>query len=150
VRIETDRVERFAVPPAALWAAMSSTAEYRTWWPWLRHLEAEGLVAGDTWSAVVQPPLPYRLAFTIALEVVEAPVAVHAVVGGDLEGWARLELSPQDGGGCRLHLESALAPTAAFVQTVARFAPPVARFGHRWVLDTGLAGFRRHALRSEG
>jgi uncharacterized protein YndB with AHSA1/START domain len=145
VLIRTDRVERFDVPPEQLWAAIGQTGDYRTWWPWLRRFEAQGLIDGDVWSAVVQPPLPYRLAFTIDLASVDAPHRVSAEIEGDIEGWARLELQPT-GSGTALHLESELAPTATFVQTVARFAPPVARFGHRWVLDTGLAGFRRHAL----
>jgi hypothetical protein len=91
--------------------------------------------------------LPYRLEFTIGLVEVEAPERVAAEIAGDIEGWARLGVAATDDG-CRLSLASELTPTATFLEAVARFAPPVARFGHRWVLDTGLAGFRRHALPS--
>jgi hypothetical protein len=149
VLIRTDRQEQFDVTTGELWVAMGRTDDFRSWWPWLRRFDAIGLAAGDRWTAVIQPPLPYRLELTIDLTEVEATAHIAAEVGGDIEGWARIDLEP-NGDGCALHLASELAPTATFVQTVARLAPPLARFGHRWVLDTGLAGFRRHALRSQG
>ena len=144
--IRTDRREQFDVTPGELWVAMGRTGDFRAWWPWLRRFDAEGLVEGDQWSAVVQPPLPYRLEFTVDLTEVETTVRVAAEVAGDIEGWAHLHLAPNRRG-CELHLLSELAPTTTFVEAVAKFVPPVARFGHRWVMDTGLAGFRRHALR---
>ncbi len=124
---------------------MAEVGSYRTWWPWLRHFDGVGLDAGTTWSAVVQPPLPYRLRFELHLDEVDAPRLVTAHVTGDIEGTARLEISAADDGS-ELHLISELAPTSPALRTVARVAAPVARFGHECVLDTGLRQFRARAF----
>jgi hypothetical protein len=145
VRIRSDRRHSFSVSPHELWDAMSELGAYRTWWPWLRHFDAAALAPGATWSAIVQPPLPYRLRFDLHLGEVEAPRVVTAEVTGDIAGSARLEISPSDEG-CELHLLSELRPTNAVLRAVAQVAAPVARFGHDWVLDTGLRQFRDRAF----
>jgi hypothetical protein len=145
VRIRSDRRHSFAVSPHELWDAMSELGAYRSWWPWLRHFDAATLAPGATWSAIVQPPLPYRLRFDLRLGEVEAPRVVTADVTGDIAGSARLEITPSDEG-CELHLLSELRPTNAVLRAVAQVAAPVARFGHDWVLDTGLRQFRDRAF----
>ncbi len=124
---------------------MARVDAYRSWWPWLRHFDAPALSPGATWSAVVQPPLPYRLRFELHLGEVEEPRVVTADVTGDIEGSARLEISPS-ASGSELHLLSELRPTNALLRAVAQMAAPMARFGHDWVLDTGLRQFRSRAL----
>lgn len=124
---------------------MARVEAYRSWWPWLRHFDGGGLVVGATWSAAVQPPLPYRLSFEVHLDEVEPPRVVEARVTGDIVGTARLEITPA-AGGSELHLRSELAPTSPVLRTVARVAAPMARFGHEWVLGTGLRQFRDRAL----
>lgn len=143
--IRSDRRHSFSVPPDELWDAMLRVDAYREWWPWLRSFDAAALAPGEVWSAVVQPPLPYRLRFEIRLEEVEAPRVASAEVSGDIEGTARLEIEPT-GHGSELHLVSALAPTNAVLRAVAQLAQPMVRFGHDWVLDSGLRQFRDRAL----
>ena len=63
VRVRSDRRYQFALPPERLWERMSAVDEYRTWWPWLHGLEAEGFTTGACWTCVIQPPLPYALTF---------------------------------------------------------------------------------------
>jgi uncharacterized protein YndB with AHSA1/START domain len=145
MRIRSDRRHTFAMPPEHLWAAIARVEDYRRWWPWLRHLDATGLEPGATWTATVQPPLPYRLTFELHLVAVQAPVLVAADVTGDIEGEARLELSPA-AVGSELHLTSTLVPTNRVLRAVAQVAEPMARFGHQWVLDTGLRQFRAGVL----
>ena len=145
MRIRSERQAAFAVPPEELWAAMARVDAYRSWWPWLRALDAAGLHTGDVWAAVVQPPLPYRLRFRIHLGEVAAPHRATAEVTGDIEGRARLEISPT-ATGSELHLESELAPTHAVLRAVGMVAAPVARFGHDWVIETGLRQFRARAV----
>lgn len=145
MRIRSDRRHAFAVPPHELWDAIAELGAYRTWWPWLRHFDAGGLAPGVTWSAVVQPPLPYRLRFELHLGDVEPPRVVTADVTGDITGSARLEITPSDEG-CELHLLSELRPTNPMLRAVAQVAAPMARFGHDWVLDTGLRQFRARAF----
>jgi hypothetical protein len=145
--VRSDRRYRFDVDSDTLWSAIESTDDYRRWWPWLRHLDAKGLIEGDTWECVVQPPLPYRLRFTISLdEVVPGRLAV-ATIGGEIEGDARLEIDPTaDGDGCDARLVSHLSPVNGMLRRIARMARPIAQFGHDWVLDTGARQFRARVL----
>ena len=145
VEIRSDQCHQFSVTPAEVWTALARVDAYRSWWPWLRHFEADVLEAGTTWSALVQPPVPYRLRFDLHLLEVEPPYLVTATVTGDLIGSARLEISPTPTGS-ELRLVSHLAPANSVLRAVARLAPPVAHFGHQWVLDTGLRQFRQGAL----
>jgi uncharacterized protein YndB with AHSA1/START domain len=123
-----------------VWHQISAVDNYRSWWPWLRRFEADGLVAGTEWRCEVQPPLPYIVRFQVAIEKVDAPALVHAQVLGDVVGDATLELEEMDDG-CRAVLHSALAPGNAALRLVSRFAAPLARFGHDWVLDSGARQF---------
>ena len=145
MRICSDRRHSFSVSPDDLWEAMVRVDAYRGWWPWLRSFDAVALAPGEVWTAVVQPPLPYRLRFDIRLAEVEAPRLASAEVSGDIEGTARLEIEPTSNGS-ELHFVSELAPTNAMFRTIAHLAQPLVRFGHEWVLDTGLRQFRDRAL----
>jgi uncharacterized protein YndB with AHSA1/START domain len=145
VEIRSDRDHDFAVAPDVLWDAMTRVDAYRQWWPWLRSLDAAALAAGERWEAVVQPPLPYRLRFSIHLDEVSPVQHVVARVSGDISGSARLHLT-ETPSGSRLRLVSSLEPTHRVLQAVASVAAPVARYGHEWVLDTGLQQFRDRAL----
>ncbi len=145
MKIHSDRRHPFDVPPEELWAAMQQVDTYQSWWPWLRELDALSLTPGAVWSAVVQPPLPYRLRFDIHIHEVVAAARVSAEVTGDIEGSAWLEITATPMGS-ELHLVSELAPTNPLLRTVARVAGPVVRFGHEWVLDTGVRQFEDRAL----
>ncbi|HVT42109.1 MAG TPA: hypothetical protein VHD39_03930 [Acidimicrobiales bacterium] len=48
--------------------------------------------------------------------------------------------------GCTATLRSSLAPGNAVLQQVSRFAAPLARFGHDWVLDSGARQFIARAV----
>lgn len=124
---------------------MTTVDRYRRWWPWLRQFDGSSFAAGDTWSCVVQPPLPYVLRFTIHLEEVEAPRFVTAEIDGDIVGRAGIDVVPIDGGS-ELRLVSVLAPRNPALRLVGRVARPLAQFGHDWVLDTGLRQFERRGL----
>jgi hypothetical protein len=143
--VRSDRRYRFGVPPEALWPVLTAVEQYRTWWPWLRRFDGGPFAAGERWSCLVQPPLPYSLRFSIALhEVVPCRLAT-AAIEGDITGEARLELSATDDG-CEARLVSHLAPANQLLRAIATVARPVAQLGHDWVLDTGLRQFRSHAL----
>jgi uncharacterized protein YndB with AHSA1/START domain len=123
-----------------VWEQISTVANYRDWWPWLRRFDARALATGQEWRCEVQPPLPYLVRFEVAIDKVDAPTLVHALVLGDVVGEATLELEEAEGG-CRATLQSALAPGNSALRLVSRFAAPVARFGHDWVLDSGARQF---------
>jgi hypothetical protein len=145
VRVRSDRRYRFDVSPEGLWERISDVDEFCRWWPWLRGFEADELCAGEAWDCTVQPPLPYLLRFTIALEEVVPPRLVTACVTGDIVGDARLEVGAQDAG-CVVRLQSDLAPGNRYLRAVASVARPLVRYGHDWVLDTGARQFSRRAL----
>ncbi len=145
MEVTSDRRYHFAAPPQAVWEGLSATSSFRDWWPWLRELDAAGLVEGDTWRCVVRPPLPYVLRFTIRIDELVLHREVSATVEGDIAGPARLDLSPL-GDGTELRLRSAMSATSRAFSVVARLATPLVRRGHDWVLDTGAAQFADRAL----
>ena len=145
MRLRSDQRHRFDAAPDELWAAIVRVDRFQSWWPWLRRFEASGVARGDVWTAMVRPPLPYHVSFDLLLTEVTPPRAVAVDVTGDIEGSARLEVQP-NGHGSELHFTSELTPTSSLLRAVARVAPPVARYGHEWVLTTGLDQFRNRAL----
>jgi uncharacterized protein YndB with AHSA1/START domain len=145
VDIRSDRTYRFDHPPDAVWAAIGRVDAFQSWWPWLRRFEAEALVAGDRWDCTIRPPVPYALHVTVALDEVEAPRRIRATVSGDIHGTAAVTLEETPGGSA-LRLVSELAPHGQTLRHVTRWAPWLSRFGHDWVLDTGLRQFRSRAL----
>ncbi|MDP9020979.1 MAG: SRPBCC family protein [Actinomycetota bacterium] len=145
MRLTTTRELHFDADRDAVWAAMSRVADFPRWWPWLRRFDGTDLATGSVWSCVIQPPLPYALRVTVTLDEVMAPRLVVATVAGDVSGTARLVLH-DDGDGCRGVLSSTLTPDHGIPRLVARVAPAVARFGHDWVLETGVRQFADRAL----
>ena len=144
--IRSDRRFRFDHLPAEVWEAMSRTSDYPRWWPWLRHLDAVGLVAGDVWSCHIQPPLPYVLRFTITLEEVVPGRLARASVAGDIVGTASFTLAPRGDGGSEGRLVSDLAPSSAVLRAFALVARPLVVWGHDWVLDEGIRQFKERGL----
>jgi len=140
VEVSSDRRFELSAEPAEVWTSISRVDQYRRWWPWLLRFEARGLVTGDAWRCVVQPPLPYAVRFTVELDEVVAPGHVTARIVGDVCGTARLDLV-STAGGCEARLRSTLTPTTRLLALAAVIAPPVVRFGHDWVLDAGLRQF---------
>jgi uncharacterized protein YndB with AHSA1/START domain len=159
--IRTDR--RFPMPASreAVWAALARPDRFAETWPWLRSFDGRALRRGETWRCEVQPPVPYRVRFSVHLHEVADGDRIEAEVDGDVTGWARLELvdggdggEAADGtdravgtdGGTDLWLRSELAPGNGILRGVLRVMPPLARFGHDWILDTGARQFRERHL----
>ena len=65
---------------------------------------------------------------------------VGADVDGDLAGHARLELRPAAAGTVAT-FSSELAARRRAVRVVAGLVPPIARWGHTWVLDAAARQF---------
>lgn len=133
------------LPRGEVWGLISEVSHYRRWWPWLRSFDAAALAAGEEWHCVVQPPVPYLVRFGVVIEQVEAPGLVRATVSGDVVGTAALALDDGEDG-CTATLWSSLAPGNRALRLVSRFAAPIARFGHDWVLDSGARQFIERAV----
>ena len=97
--------------------------------------------SGVCWRCQVRPPLPYSLDFNVTLLDVVPQEFVRARIDGDIDGWAELSAADREVG-CDLRLRSALSPRNRVLRLVALGARPVARFGHDWVLDSGIRQFR--------
>jgi Polyketide cyclase / dehydrase and lipid transport len=128
------------LPRADAWSLISDVSRYRSWWPWLRGFDGAALAKGEEWRCQVQPPVPYLVRFGVVIEDVEEAARVEARVTGDVVGRATLTLE-DDPAGCMAELHSTLAPGNTALRVVSRFAAPVARFGHDWVLDSGARQF---------
>jgi uncharacterized protein YndB with AHSA1/START domain len=133
------------LPREEVWRLISDLSTYRNWWPWLRAFDAAALAPGEEWRCEVQPPVPYLVRFRVEIEHVETAVQVRAKVVGDVVGHATLTLD-DTGTGCTATLDSSLAPGNTALRLVSRFAGPIARFGHDWVLDSGTHQFITRAV----
>jgi uncharacterized protein YndB with AHSA1/START domain len=145
-----DRSWHFGVSPEELWATLSRTERYRSWWPWLREFDLEGggeaLRTGAVAHVVIQAPLPYQLRCDV--RVVDAVVDELLVteVDGDLTGPARLELRPT-GDGTEARLAWELELRAPLLRSLARVARPAMAWAHDRIVERGLVQFEGHALR---
>lgn len=146
-----DRAWHFGVTPAELWSTLSHTERYREWWPWLRTFTVddggagEVLATGQVARVVIQAPLPYQLRCTVRVDDAVRDERLVTTVEGDLQGPARLELRPIDGGTeARLAWEFALR--APMLRTLAIFGRPAMAWAHDRIVERGLSQFEGHAL----
>ena len=145
VLVRSDRTYRFDAGPEKFWATIGDLGSYTSWWPWLRIFDAKDFEVGSRWTCAVQPPVPYRVRFTIDLIQIEVPRLVTVAVSGDVIGSASLEVVP-DGSGSAVRLVSELTPDNRVLRAASVVARPIVRFGHDWVLDTGASQFAARAL----
>ena len=135
----------FAVSPETFWQTVSRTDNFPVWWPWLRDFESDGLHAGSHTECVIRAPLPYALRVTIDVEQAVPPERVETRVTGDLEGPARLEISPT-ASGCAARLVWSLEVREPWLARLARFTRPVLTWAHDRVITSGVREFERVAL----
>jgi uncharacterized protein YndB with AHSA1/START domain len=148
MELVTHKTLHFPHPREQVWSAMGEVGSYPKWWPWLKSFDADALRTGAVWRCSVSPPLPYTVSFAIEfIEVVECE-RVQASVSGDISGTAHLVLSDA-GKGCDVVVRSDLEPRSTFLRVLAATVPPVARFGHDWILATGAKQFESRALTSD-
>lgn len=143
--VVTDRRYEVALPPQQLWTVLMETDQYRTWWPWLRRFDGDGVVVGQRWSCSVQPPFSYPVRFEVLIDDVRAPFGASGSLAGDVVGTARVDIVATSGGS-EARLIAHLAPGNGFLRAASRLAGPVVRFGHDWVLDTAARQFMDRAL----
>lgn len=141
-RITSARSYRFSAGSEEVWSLLGRVGDYTRWWPWLRRLDASGLVAGDVWRCTIRPPLPYVLRVVVHVERVAPRRLVVAGVSGDIAGRCRVELH-EDPEGTEVRVTSELTAERGLVTRVSRALPSLARWGHDWVLDAGARQFAR-------
>jgi hypothetical protein len=147
-----DRGWDFAVSPEQLWGTFEQTDRYREWWPWLKELhitpaagEDVGLFPGATAQVVIQAPLPYQLHCVVHVDEAEPARRLVARVTGDLQGPARLELSPT-ATGTSARMAWTLEVQSSLLRPLATIARPALKWAHDQVVERGLVQFESHAL----
>jgi hypothetical protein len=146
VEVRSDRTFEFTVGPDDLWSAVTRADRYRSWWPWLRRFDGVAFEEGARWRCAVRAPLGYRVRFDVVLSDVVPGRSAGGAGRRANAGRRPLDVRPADGGGSQLRLQSTLASERWPLRAIARLAPPVARFGHDRLLDTGVRQFRARAL----
>ncbi|MEX2100519.1 MAG: SRPBCC family protein [Acidimicrobiia bacterium] len=142
-----DRAWLFAVAPEQLWTTFEQTDRYQGWWPWLKELTTQpgGLRAGNEARVVIQAPLPYQLRCVVRVDEAEPNRLLIATITGDLEGPARLELSPAQSG-TEARLAWALEVRSSLLRPLASVARPALSWAHDRIVERGLVQFEQHAL----
>jgi hypothetical protein len=141
-----DRTFEFAVSPETFWATVSRTECFPEWWSWLRDFDSDGLHGGSKTGCVIQAPLPYALRVAIDVERAVQPELVETRVTGDLEGPARLEITPTPSG-CAARLVWALELREPWLRRFARVGRPVLGWAHDRVISIGVRRFEQVALK---
>jgi hypothetical protein len=136
----------FPVPPAGLWAAIEEVDRFEGWWPWLEEfrLEGDALETGAVLHGVVAPPLPYRMRIQVVLTECVRPRRMEALVHGDLEGVASVEMSPL-GSGSNVEVAWTVEMMQRPMRLANRMAHPLLQWGHDRVVEMTVAGFRRRS-----
>jgi hypothetical protein len=142
--IEYRRAYEFPTTPEDLWDSIEEVDHFEEWWSWLEEFRFEGgsLQAGSVLSGVVAPPLPYRMRIRVELVHCERPSFIDAVVHGDLEGVARLDVCPSEVG-TSAEISWTLEMMQRPMRLADRVAHPVLQWGHDRVVEITVAGFRR-------
>ena len=140
-----DRRFEFAVSPETFWATISRTESYPEWWTWLREFASDGLHDGAHTECVIRAPLPYALRVTVDVERAVPPERVETRVSGDLDGPARLEITPTPMG-CAARLVWSLELREPWLARLARFTRPVLTWAHDRIISSGVRQFERVAL----
>jgi uncharacterized protein YndB with AHSA1/START domain len=147
-----DRAWNFAVTPEQLWTTFEQTDRYQEWWPWLKELTIDTrggtngqLRAGNEARVVIQAPLPYQLRCAVRVDQAEPSRLLVATVTGDLEGPARLELSPT-ASGTEARLAWTLEVRSSLLRPLASIGRPALSWAHDRIVERGLAQFEQHAL----
>jgi hypothetical protein len=145
--IEYDGMFTFPAPVARVWELMGQFDRFPSVWGWLREfsVEGQGLEHGTVLHGIVVPPLPYRMQLEVVLDECVPGRRITAFVHGDLEGTAELTFDGDDGE-ARVHATWTIEMMQRPMRLAARFAYPLLRWGHDWVVDATVDGFRRQMV----
>jgi hypothetical protein len=135
----------FPLAPPELWDVIEQVDQFERWWPWLEDLRVEGpgLAAGSVLSGQVSPPLPYRMRIRVELTRCERPTEIRAIIRGDLEGNARLEIRPGSAGSSLVEVAWTIEMMQRAMRLADRVAHPLLQWGHDRVVEITVARFRQ-------
>lgn len=138
------RDHEFPISPQQLWDVIGEVDQFETWWPWLEEFRLEGgsLRKGAVLHGVIAPPVPYRMRIQVELTDCEPAQRIEALIHGDLEGEASLELTAR-GAGSIVEVAWTVEMMQRPMRLADRMAHPLLQWGHDRVVETTVAGFRK-------
>ena len=111
---------------------------YPEWWPEVRAVASLG---PDTARVLCRSALPYTL--DLVLEAVSRDLpTLEVALGGDLDGWVRWTLTPEDGG-TRMEFEQEVEVSGLLVPASYAARPLLAWNHHRMMADCEAGLHRR-------
>ena len=140
---------QFPVARAEMWHVIQEVDQFENWWSWLEDFRLEGgsLQAGAVLSGVVAPPVPYRMRIEVELTRCEPEHVIEALVHGDLEGEASIEMRDH-GLGSVVDVAWRVEMMQRAMRLADRFGHPFLQWGHDRVVELTVAGFRRRLASS--
>lgn len=132
--------------PRAAYDVLVDLERYPLWWPQIKAVAR----LGDQHALVVcRSVLPFTLHLELRATVRDEPAGVLQVsIAGDLEGWSRFTLS-RTVEGVRVHYEQEVL-TRSPVLDLPRWARPLVRANHAWMMRSARIGLVRAAGRDGG
>jgi carbon monoxide dehydrogenase subunit G len=149
--IDYSAVFPVAAPPQVVWSVLEDIGYLERCSTWLQKLviDSPGLREGSVIQGVVATPLTYRIQVTINLEQCVRPRLIVATVHGDLEGEARLSLTP-DQRRTRAEVRWTVEMLQRPMRVMARVAHPVLRRGHDTVVQAAIRVLASRVLELDG
>lgn len=125
--------------------ALADLPSYPVWWPQVRTVDP---VDERNATVVARSLLPYALRFTLTRETEDRETGVLQVaIGGDLVGWARLQLHAGHRS-CMLLYEQRVTVTRRLLRVTAPLARPVLRWNHELMMRAGERGLAAYVQRA--
>jgi uncharacterized protein YndB with AHSA1/START domain len=134
----------FPISPQRLWDVIGEVDQFEAWWPWLEEFRLEGgsLEKGAVLHGVIAPPVPYRMRIQVELTQCEPARRIEALIHGDLEGEASLELRAR-GTGSSVEVAWTVEMMQRSMRIADRVAHPLLQWGHDRVVELTVEGFRK-------
>ncbi len=138
------REHEFPISPQELWDVIGEVDEFETWWPWLEefYLDGGSLKEGAVLHGVIAPPVPYRMRIQVEIMHCEPERRIGALIRGDLEGEASLELTAR-GTGSIIEVAWTVEMMQRPMRLADRLAHPLLQWGHDRVIEITVAGFQK-------
>ena len=128
------------------WTTLEQTQHYESWWPWMRHLEVDGvpLEPGTAFSFLVVAPIPFTMRLRVHVDEAQSPEAISATIAGDLEGTATMRFEEQGPTRTVAYISWSVEVSRPALRPIARATRPLLLWGQTWAVNVALKEFRRH------
>jgi uncharacterized membrane protein len=138
------KVWRVGAPPGEVFEALHDVETWPRWWREIREVDR---LDDDRARTRIRSVLPYDLHLVLTRTRDDADALVlETAIEGDLVGFARFRLRPEDSG-TRLLYEQEVEVTKPVMRWLAPLARPLFIANHEAMMRSGEAGLRRFVVR---